>query len=66
MSFCEFHEMEKHKRQEKGNHMLYLCLNKHGLYLYLLCVVGRVGQHRGHMKHNLIVLVARVEGVCPG
>lgn len=34
--------------------------------VYLLCVVGRVGQHSGHMKHNLIVLVARVEGMRPG
>lgn len=32
--------------------------------LYLLRVVGRVGQHGGHVKHNLIVLVARIEGVC--
>lgn len=32
--------------------------------LYLLRVVGCVGQHGGHMKHNLIVLVARIEGVC--
>lgn len=32
---------------------------------YLLCVVGCVGQHGGHMKHNLVVLVARVERMCP-
>lgn len=32
---------------------------------YLLCVVGRVGQHGGHMEHDLIVLVARVEGQDP-
>lgn len=33
--------------------------------VYLLCVVGRVGQHSGHVKHNLVVLVACVEGVRP-
>ena len=48
------------QRAGKGNHTSYLM----GLF-YLLCVVGRVGQHSGHMKHNLIVLVTRVEGVCP-
>lgn len=30
----------------------------------LLPVVGRVGQHGGHMEHQLIVLVGGVERVC--
>lgn len=35
------------------------------IQLYLLCIVGCVGQHGGHMEHNLIVLVAGVEGMRP-
>ncbi len=53
----------RHKGQEKGNHASYVEIYM-GLF-YLLCVVGCVGQHGGHMKHNLIVLVPRVEGMRP-
>lgn len=56
----------QHKRQQRK-----LCVRSllllyiYGFDFYLLCVVGCVRQHGGHMKHNLIVLVACVEGVCP-
>lgn len=30
---------------------------------YLLLVVGCVGQHGGHMEHDLIILVSRMQGV---
>ena len=51
--------LEKYKARDEE--LLRFCSIR-GL-LYLLCVVGRVGQHSGHMEHNLVVLVARVEGV---
>lgn len=31
--------------------------------LYLLLVVGRVREEGGHMEHDLVVLVRRVQGV---
>lgn len=31
---------------------------------HLLLVIGGVRQHRGHVKHDLVVLVHGVEGVC--
>ena len=33
---------------------------------YLLFVVRRVGQQRGHVEHDLVVLVGRVQGVRAG
>jgi len=32
--------------------------------VYLLSVIGRVGEHGGHVKHQLVVLVGRVKRVC--
>lgn len=31
--------------------------------LYLLPVVGRVGEHGAHVEHELVVFVGRVQGV---
>lgn len=68
MPFCDLQEINLvWERTGKQDHMTYLCKVAEtflGLF-YLLCVVGCVGQHSGHMKHNFVVLVARVEGMCP-
>ena len=34
--------------------------------VYLLLVVGGVGQQRGHVEHDLVVLVGGVQRVCTG
>lgn len=33
---------------------------------YLLFIVGCVGQHGGHVEHDLIILVSGVQGVGAG
>lgn len=40
---------------------VYVCVRS---AVYLLPVIGCVGEHGGHVEHELIVLVGGVEGVC--